>query len=320
MPNYTPNYNLKKPLTTESYNVEDQNANMDLIDAALQGKVSQSLATAENDFLVASGPGAFVKKTLAQIKTILGLGDAAYKNTGTTTGTVATGNHTHSAYIPHSLATAVNDFLVASGGGAFIKKTLAEVKTILGLGSAAYTNSTAYATAAQGVKADAALPAASYTAADVLAKVKTVDVDNSGLNANTLQGIQRTDLRVLNNDVVGANLFPTADTPDIGALTPGVWYTFFTYNITRTHDMRMINLAGMIMGNNSSGKSYRIYFNGILVAENLAGGSFSYPAEVLSYAENSTIVIRIDGKSDAAQTQGYVNNLNIRQNSVTLIG
>ena len=53
--------------------------------------------------------------------------------------------------ISHSLATAASDFLVASGVGVFVKKTLAEVKTILGLGTAAYTNSTAYATAAQGV-------------------------------------------------------------------------------------------------------------------------------------------------------------------------
>jgi len=47
-------------------------------------------------------------------------------------------SHTHSAYVAHSLATAANDFLVASGAGAFVKKTLAEVKTILGLGSLAY--------------------------------------------------------------------------------------------------------------------------------------------------------------------------------------
>ncbi len=36
----------------------------------------------------------------------------------------------HSAYIPHSLATAANDFLVASGAGVFVKKTLAETKAI----------------------------------------------------------------------------------------------------------------------------------------------------------------------------------------------
>jgi len=90
----------------------------------------QSLATAQNDFLVGSGAGAFVKKTLAEVKTILGLGSAAY--------TPAT------AYVTHALATAANDFLVASESGVFVKKTLAEVKTILGLGSAAYTASSAY--------------------------------------------------------------------------------------------------------------------------------------------------------------------------------
>jgi len=35
--------------------------------------------------------------------------------------------------VKHSLATAANDFLVASGSGAYVKKTLAETKTILGL-------------------------------------------------------------------------------------------------------------------------------------------------------------------------------------------
>lgn len=48
------------------------------------------------------------------------------------------------ARILHSLSTAENDVLVGSGSNSFIKKTLAEFKTILGLGSAAYTPSTAY--------------------------------------------------------------------------------------------------------------------------------------------------------------------------------
>jgi len=79
--------------------------------------IKHSLATAISDFLVASGAGAFVKKTLAEVKTILGLGTAAY--------TASTD------YVTHALATAANDFLVASGAGAFVKKTLAETKTIL---------------------------------------------------------------------------------------------------------------------------------------------------------------------------------------------
>ena len=99
--------------------------------------IKHSLATAVSDFLAASGVGVFVKKTLAEVKAILGLGTAAY--------TAATD------YVTHALATAANDFLVASGSGAFVKKTLAEVKTILGLGSAAYTASTDYAIAAKGV-------------------------------------------------------------------------------------------------------------------------------------------------------------------------
>lgn len=41
----------------------------------------------------------------------------------------------HPQYIKHSLATAVNNFLVASGAGVFVKKTLAEVKTLLAIAS-----------------------------------------------------------------------------------------------------------------------------------------------------------------------------------------
>lgn len=60
--------------------------------------------------------------------------------------------------IDKSLATAANDFLVASGAGAWVKKTLVEVKTLLGLKSAAYTESSTYATAAQGTLATNAMP------------------------------------------------------------------------------------------------------------------------------------------------------------------
>lgn len=42
MPNYTPNFKLKKPLGSESYNIEDQNGNMDVIEAALSDCVRQT--------------------------------------------------------------------------------------------------------------------------------------------------------------------------------------------------------------------------------------------------------------------------------------
>ena len=52
-------------------------------------------------------------------------------------------------------------------------------------------NPSAFATAAQGTKADAALPASTYTADDILAKLLAVDADDAGLNASTLQGVAR---------------------------------------------------------------------------------------------------------------------------------
>lgn len=57
-------------------------------------------------------------------------------------------------YLKKSLATAASQFFVSSAAGQWIVKTISDIKILLGLGSAAYTDSTAYATAAQGTKAD----------------------------------------------------------------------------------------------------------------------------------------------------------------------
>src|SRR3569623_118805 len=56
------------------------------------------------------------------------------------------------------------------------------------LDSAASEPTSAFATSSLGTKADNALPATSYTASDVLTKVKTVDGDGSGLDADLLDG------------------------------------------------------------------------------------------------------------------------------------
>lgn len=50
-------------------------------------------------------------------------------------------------------------------------------------------HSSDFATSAQGTKADNALPASSYTASDILTKLKTVDGPGSGLDADTLDGV-----------------------------------------------------------------------------------------------------------------------------------
>ncbi|MFC2065253.1 hypothetical protein ACFLXB_09190 [Chloroflexota bacterium] len=88
--------------------------------------IKHALATAVNDFLVASGSGAFVKKTLAEVKTLLSLPEDHGALSGLS-------DDDHTQYIKHALATAVNDFLVSSGSGAFVKKTLAEVQALIGV-------------------------------------------------------------------------------------------------------------------------------------------------------------------------------------------
>ena len=61
--------------------------------------------------------GGMAGERLAELKRVLGLGTAAY--TAITT------------YLTHALATAANDFLVASGSGAFVKKTVEETRDII---------------------------------------------------------------------------------------------------------------------------------------------------------------------------------------------
>lgn len=68
---------------------------------------------------------------------------------GNTSGTNTGDNSANTSSIAHSLATAANDFIVASGSGAFVKKTLAETQTILGVGKwTALTSTTDFSTTA----------------------------------------------------------------------------------------------------------------------------------------------------------------------------
>jgi len=112
-------------------------------------------------------------------------------------GTVATLNQ--SKVVLTDNVTAIGDALIAAASAA-------AARTTLGLGTAATTASTAYATAAQGTKADNALPAASYTAADVLTKIKTVDGAGSGLDADLLDGQSSAYFRINVYDASGTLL------------------------------------------------------------------------------------------------------------------
>jgi hypothetical protein len=91
------------------------------------------------------------------------------------------GDDDHTQYILHSLATAANDFLVASGSGAYVKKTLAEVGAILE-GDINHDN-------LQGVTANEHL--------DWTASVGTIHTDNY------IEGGAGTDTTAIHDNVVG---------------------------------------------------------------------------------------------------------------------
>ena len=232
----TENYNLIKP-SPEDYNIfQDQNTNMDIIDSQLR-KLDR-----EKEPLIKK-KSAFNKDFEADLENIAMDGIASVGSADTiargdhvhpTDTTRADASHSHNGvyetpdgaqkkidahasqpdphvgHISHSLATAPNDFLVASGVGQFGKKTVSEVKEILGLGTAAYTNVATFATAEQGTKADNALPKASYTANDVLEKLKTVDGSGSGLDADLLDGKEATAFATAEQGTKADNALPAA--------------------------------------------------------------------------------------------------------------
>ena len=96
-------------------------------------------------------------------------------------------------------------------GVARSRVTQAQLRTMLGLGSNAYT-STAY------------LPLASYTASDVLAKLKTVDGSGSGLDADLLDGTQKSGLLTSVASTAATNLSVT-----VGGTVKSVADLYATY-------------------------------------------------------------------------------------------
>lgn len=92
------------------------------------------------------------------------------------------------------------------------------------------------ATSAQGAKADAALPAVSYTAADVLAKVTTVDGAGSGLDADTLDGQHASAFATASHS---HTLDQTTDTATRVAMTPAERTKLAAQSGTNTGDQTL---------------------------------------------------------------------------------
>ncbi len=133
----------------------------------------------------------------------------------------------------HSLTTAVNDFLVASGAGAFAKKTLAEVKTILGLGTAAYTASTAYE-AAGGITTHAALRTGIHGVASSYAIMPQGNPDTETSGAVTV-----TIAKMLTGIVTGTPTAARAYTLDTGTNCDAG----MTISANESFDWVLINLS-----------------------------------------------------------------------------
>lgn len=114
----------------------------------------------------------------------------------------------------------------AGGTGA---SDAATARTNLGLTALATANivsiaqgGTGASTASGALTNLGALPAVNYTAADVLSKLQTVDGAGSGLDADTVDGVQASSFARVDasNTFTGANIY--TDTPN-GRMFGGVW-------------------------------------------------------------------------------------------------
>lgn len=140
----TRNPTIKKPELSDPASIIDINDNMDVIDGIIN----------KNNFNGAVDPGTgddivdgyavgsnwwnvtdhrlFVAESVATGAAVwrqIYPASAAVIDHG---GLAGLSDDDHTQYIKHALATAANDFLVASGAGAYAKKTLAETQAILG--------------------------------------------------------------------------------------------------------------------------------------------------------------------------------------------
>jgi len=109
---------------------------------------------------------------------------AALANTNAYIASVDSTRNANLANTNAFIATKLNDSAASTFGKSLIDDANAGVaRTTLGLGTAATTASSDYATAAQGTKADDALPASSYTTGDVQTKAALANT-NSYINSN----------------------------------------------------------------------------------------------------------------------------------------
>lgn len=185
MATYTPNYNLKKPDANDNYNVQDQNGNMDIIDAALETKETPSGAQAKADAAEASAA------TYAE-----GLFDGL-AGAGRTTETVAE-NKSLIGILTNLLTTAKDNLVNAVN----------EIYNSLTTHLADYVLQIPYATATGTANTYAVTldPAPTSYVAGMAIAVK-INVDNTGASTINVNGLGAKTIKKPNgNDVAAGNL------------------------------------------------------------------------------------------------------------------
>ncbi|WCK53828.1 tail fiber domain-containing protein [Aneurinibacillus sp. Ricciae_BoGa-3] len=205
MPDLTPNIGLKKPLDTETADISVVNGNMDIIDTKLHDAQQQAAGAIPATGGAMTGPLTLsADPTEAMHAVTKQYADQKLSNAAGAVGDTNIGERTADpAQAPSGLTGTLTNWL-----SWFTNR----IKAILGTtnwydappttltAANNHINNTSNphnvtpaqigaATAAQGTKADNALPASSYTASDVLAKIKTVDGSGSGLDADLVHGL-----------------------------------------------------------------------------------------------------------------------------------
>lgn len=204
--NKTSNYNLNQWQGNEYLKREDLNTDNAIIDAEIKnvndkadGKISKSLATAASQFLVSSGIGQWAAKTIAETKTLLGLGSAAYTDSSAY-ATAAQGIKADNAatqadfntHVVDTVAHGINTKVNVSEFNAHLSDTTVHVKkdgtlqTNLNADKLDGNDSTAFATAAQGTKADNAMPKAGGVFMGAVAVPASTNYVNSQLRNTVL--------------------------------------------------------------------------------------------------------------------------------------
>ena len=160
----------------------------DSFKCGMQGSM-QSIATREDSPI----NGGVVTWDTATFKLVTETKKTSFnKDFGNTSGSVSEGNHLHTGVYEPPITKATG-FNLATG----------TTTGTLALGNHLHTG--VYATSAQGTKADAALPSASYTQADVVSKVQ-------GMNFSTAPTIVSKKIVT----VTSAIAFPTSPAPSLG--------------------------------------------------------------------------------------------------------